>query len=328
MELSMASVIRFYETGGPDVLRCESTEIEPPGLGQARVAQRAIGLNFIDTYYRSGLYPLALPSGLGTEAAGIVEAVGEGVVDIAVGDRVAYVGGPLGAYASGRLMPAEKLVKLPEGIGFEQAAAMMLQGMTTEYLLNRTYAVQPGDAVLIHAAAGGVGQIAVQWAKALGALVIATAGGADKCALVRSLGADLVIDYRVDDFVAPTREITGGRGARVVYDGVGKDTFLRSLDCLAPRGIMVTYGNASGPAPDISPLLLSQKGSLFLTRPTLASYTATRAELLASANSLFDMVLTGKVRVEIAQRYALADATLAHADLAVRKTVGSTVLLP
>lgn len=324
----MAHVIRFHQTGGPEVLQYETLDVGDPGPGQVRVRHHAVGLNFIDTYFRSGLYPTSLPSGLGTEAAGVVEAVGEGVTDIAAGDRVAYAGGPLGAYATERLMPADKLVKLPAAISFDTGAAMMLQGMTAEYLLHRTYAVQPGDAILIHAAAGGVGQIAVQWAKAIGAFVVATAGGEEKCALVRSLGADVVIDYKAGDFVAPTKAATGGKGVKVVYDGVGKDTFMGSLDCLAPRGYMVTYGNASGPVPEISPLLLSQKGSLFLTRPTLGNYTGTRPELLASADALFDAVLSGKVRLDVAQHFPLAEAAKAHAELAARRTVGSTVLVP
>jgi NADPH2:quinone reductase len=324
----MATIVRFHQTGGPEVLRVETVDVGDPGPGQVRIRHHAVGLNFIDTYFRSGLYPAPLPSGLGTEASGVVEAIGEGVTGLAVGERVAYAGGPLGAYATERLVPADKLVPLPEGVTFETAAAMLLQGLTAEYLLNRTYAVQAGDAVLIHAAAGGVGQIAVQWAKSLGALVIATAGGAQKCELVKALGADVVIDYSSQDFVAETRRATDGRGVRVVYDGVGKDTFMGSIDCLAPRGLMVTYGNASGPVPDVSPLLLSQKGSLFLTRPTLGHYTATREELLASAASLFSQVQQGKVRIHVAQRYALTDAAQAHRDLAARKTVGSTILLP
>lgn len=324
----MTEIIRFHQTGGPEVLQLEQVELGEPGLGQVRIRQQAIGLNFIDIYHRAGLYPLPLPSGLGSEAAGLVEAVGEGVSEFQVGDRVGYCSGPQGAYAQARLMPADKLIKLPEAIGFETAAAMLLQGLTAEYLLRRTYAVQAGDAVLIHAAAGGVGQIAVQWAKALGATVIATAGGAAKCARVRALGADVVIDYRSEDFVAATRAATAGRGVRVVYDGVGKDTFAGSLDCLAPRGLMVSYGNASGPVPDIAPLLLAQKGSLFLTRPTLGHYIASRAELLAAAEALFAVVISGAVQIEIAQRYPLQQAAQAHRDLAERRTTGSTILLP
>ncbi|HEY9103107.1 quinone oxidoreductase [Chitinimonas sp.] len=324
----MSQVVRFHQTGGPEVLQLEELDVGSPGPGQARVRHTAIGLNFIDTYYRSGLYAQPLPSGLGSEAAGVVEAVGVGVEGLQPGDRVAYASGPLGAYASERLIPADKLLKLPDAIADETAAAMMLQGLTAEYLLRRTYAVQPGDAILIHAAAGGVGQIAVQWAKALGARVIATAGGADKVALVKQLGADVVIDYRSEDFVAAARAATGGVGVRVVYDGVGKDTFAGSLDCLAPRGLMVTYGNASGPVPEISPLLLSQKGSLFLTRPTLGSYIATRQELEAAAAALFAVVANGSVKISVAQRYPLTQAAQAHVDLAARKTVGSTILIP
>lgn len=324
----MTEMIRFHQTGGPEVLQLEQVELGEPGPGQVRIRQQAIGLNFIDIYHRAGLYPLPLPSGLGSEAAGLVEAVGEGVSEFQVGDRVGYCSGPQGAYAQARLMPADKLIKLPEGISFETAAAMLLQGLTAEYLLRRTYAVQAGDAVLIHAAAGGVGQIAVQWAKALGATVIATAGGAAKCARVRALGADVVIDYHSEDFVAATRAATAGRGVRVVYDGVGKDTFAGSLDCLAPRGLMVSYGNASGPVPDIAPLLLAQKGSLFLTRPTLGHYIASRAELLAAAEALFAVVISGAVQIEIAQRYPLQQAAQAHRDLAERRTTGSTILLP
>jgi len=324
----MSQVVRFHQTGGPEVLQLEELDVGSPGPGQARVRHTAIGLNFIDTYYRNGLYAQPLPSGLGSEAAGVVEAVGVGVEGLQPGDRVAYASGPLGAYASERLIPADKLLKLPDAIADETAAAMMLQGLTAEYLLRRTYAVQPGDAILIHAAAGGVGQIAVQWAKALGARVIATAGGADKVALVKQLGADVVIDYRSEDFVAAARAATGGVGVRVVYDGVGKDTFAGSLDCLAPRGLMVTYGNASGPVPEISPLLLSQKGSLFLTRPTLGSYIATRQELEAAAAALFAVVANGSVKISVAQRYPLTQAAQAHVDLAARKTVGSTILIP
>ena len=324
----MATIIRFHQAGGPDVLTLETAEVGAPGPGQARVRHAAIGVNYIDTYQRSGLYPLSLPSGLGSEAAGVVEAVGEGVDFVQPGDRVAYAGGPLGAYASERVMPADKLIKLPDTIDFKTGASMMLQGLTAEYLLRRTYPVQAGDAILVHAAAGGVGQILVQWAKSLGAFVVATAGGPEKVALARSLGADAVIDYRVDDFVAGVRAATHGRGVKVVYDGVGKDTFMGSLDCLAPRGYMVTYGNASGPVPAIEPLLLSQKGSLFLTRPTLASYVATRAELVEAATALFDVVLSGKVKVGASHEYALADAAQAHIDLQARKTTGSIVLIP
>ena len=324
----MSYAIKFHQTGGPEVLQREEIVVGDPGAGQVRIRQEAVGLNFIDVYYRKGLYPTSLPSGLGTEGSGVVEAVGDDVYFLKPGDRVAYAGGPLGAYASERIMPADKLIKLPDDIGFDMAASMMLQGLTAEYLLRRTYPVKAGDNVLIHAAAGGVGQIALQWAKALGAFVVATAGGPEKVALVKSLGADVVIDYKVDDFVAATREATKGAGVQVVYDGVGKDTFMGSLDCLAPRGYMVSYGNASGAVPAIEPLLLSQKGSLFLTRPTLGSYTSTRAELAEAAEALFEIVLAGKVRVGASNRYPLADVALAHRDLEARKTTGSIILVP
>jgi NADPH2:quinone reductase len=324
----MSYAIKFHQTGGPEVLQREEVVIGDPGPGQVRIRQESVGLNFIDVYYRKGLYPAPLPSGLGTEGSGVVEAVGDDVFFLKPGDRVAYAGGPLGAYASERIMPADKLITLPDDIGFDMAASMMLQGLTAEYLLRRTYPVKAGDNVLIHAAAGGVGQIAVQWAKALGAFVVATAGGPEKVAMAKALGADVVIDYKSEDFVAATREATNGRGVQVVYDGVGKDTFMGSLDCLALRGYMVTYGNASGPVPAIEPLLLSQKGSLFLTRPTLASYTSTRAELAEAAEALFEIVLAGKVKVGASNRYPLADVALAHRDLEARKTTGSTILVP
>lgn len=324
----MPHAIRFHETGGPDVLRWESVTVPAPGPGELHIRNRAVGLNFIDTYHRSGLYPVQLPSGLGLEGAGEVLAVGPGVTGFAPGDRIAYASGPLGAYAEERLLPAEKAVRLPPAIAFETAAAMMLQGLTAQYLLRRTYRVQPGDAVLIHAAAGGVGLLAGQWAKHLGATVIGTAGSADKAALARAHGYDHVILYREEDFVARVRALTGGAGVAVVYDGVGKDTFMGSLDCLRPLGTMVSYGNASGPVPAIEPLLLSQKGSLFLTRPTLMHYTATRADLLAAAAELFEVVEQGVVRVEVNQTYPLAEAARAHRDLESRRTTGSTVLLP
>ncbi len=324
----MSKAIRFYETGGPEVLRWEDVEVGEPGPGQARVRHHAVGLNFIDTYQRSGLYPQPLPSGLGAEAAGVVEAVGPDVTDLKAGDRVAYGSGPLGAYSEVRVMPADKLVKLPEAISFEQGAAMMLQGMTAQYLLRRTYPVKAGDTVLIQAAAGGVGLIASQWAKSLGATVIGTVSSDEKAALAKAHGCDHVIVYTREDFAARTREITGGKGVQVVYDGVGRDTFLKSLDCLALRGMMVSFGNASGPVPAIEPLLLSSKGSLFLTRPTLGHYTSTREELVATANDLFDVVARGAVKIEVRQRYPLAEAAQAHRDLADRKTTGSTVLVP
>ena len=324
----MPSAIRFHRTGGPEVLCYEDIEVGQPAPGEARVRHHAVGLNFIDTYHRSGLYPLPLPSGIGLEGAGVVEAVGEGVSELAVGDRVAYAGGPVGAYSEVRCLPAERLLKLPDALSFETGAAMMLQGLTTAYLLRRTYRVQPGDAVLIHAAAGGVGLIACQWAKALGARVIGTVSTEAKADLALRHGCDEVIFYTREDVARRVRELTGGEGVAVVYDGVGKDTFTASIDSLRVRGMMVSFGNASGPVPPFEPLLLSQKGSLFFTRPVLAHHTAKREELLALGGELFDLVLSGKVKIEVNQRYALADAAQAHRDLEGRKTSGSTILVP
>jgi NADPH2:quinone reductase len=324
----MTHAIRIHQTGGPDVLRWEEVDLPAPAAGEATVRHHAVGLNFIDTYHRTGLYPLPLPAGIGLEGAGVVEAVGEGVTEVKVGDRVAYAGGPVGAYAEARNIPAHRLLLLPDAIDFRTAAAMMLQGLTTAYLLRRTYRVQPGDAVLIHAAAGGVGLIACQWAKALGATVIGTVGSDAKAELARAHGCDHVINYSSENFTARVREITGGEGVPVVYDGVGKDTFMGSLDSLRPLGMMVAYGNASGPVPPMDLLLLSQKGSLFVTRPTLMSYTAKRADLVALGSELFDVVAAGKVRIEVNQRYALKDARQAHLDLEARRTTGSTILLP
>ena len=324
----MPAAIRFHRTGGPEVLCLEEVEIGAPAPGKARVRHHAIGLNFIDTYHRSGLYPLPLPSGIGLEGAGVVEAVGEGVRDLAVGDRVAYAGGPVGAYSEVRCLPAERLLRLPEALSFETGAAMMLQGLTAAYLLRRTYRVQPGDAVLIHAAAGGVGLIACQWAKALGATVIGTVSTEIKAELARQHGCDHVILYTREDVAKRVREITGGEGVAVVYDGVGKDTFMASIDSLRVRGTMVSFGNASGPVPPFEPLLLSQKGSLFFTRPILAHHTAKRDELLDLGGELFEKVLAGQVKIEVNQRYALAEAAQAHRDLEARKTTGSTVLVP
>jgi NADPH2:quinone reductase len=324
----MVQAIRFHETGGPEVLRWEAVEVGEPGPGQARVRHAAVGLNFIDTYHRTGLYPLPLPSGIGLEGAGVVEAVGPGVDNVAPGDRVAYAGGPVGAYSEARCLPADRLLKLPASIDFRTGAAMMLQGLTAAYLLRRTYRVQPGDAVLIHAAAGGVGLIACQWAKALGATVIGTTSSEAKAALARAHGADHVIFYNREDVAKRVREITGGEGVAVVYDGVGKDTFAGSLDSLRTRGMMVSFGNASGPVAPFDPLLLSQKGSIFITRPTLAHHTTRCDELEALGNELFAMVTAGKVRIEVNQTYALKDAAQAHIDLEARKTTGSTILLP
>jgi NADPH2:quinone reductase len=282
----------------------------------------------VDTYHRSGLYPLSLPGGLGSEGAGVVEAVGAGVTHVRPGDRVAYAGGPPGSYAEVRLMPADRLVKPPEAIGDRQAAAMMLKGMTVQYLLRRTYPVQPGETVLFHAAAGGVGLIACQWLKALGATTIGTVGSDPKAELARAHGCDHAVVYTREDFARRVREITGGRGVPVVYDSVGKSTFAGSLDCLRPRGLLVSFGNASGPVPPFELGVLAQKGSLYVTRPTLATYTATRADLEATAKDLFDVVLSGKVKVEVRHTYALKDAAQAHRDLEARKTTGAIVLLP
>ncbi len=324
----MAYAIRFHQTGGPEVLAWEAVEPGEPGPGEARVRHEAVGLNFIDTYHRTGLYPLPLPSGIGLEGAGVVEAIGPGVTEVAVGDRVAYAGGPVGAYAEVRNLPAHRLLRLPDSISSRTAAAMMLQGLTAAYLLRKTYRVQAGDTVLIHAAAGGVGLIACQWAKALGATVIGTVGSPAKAELAKAHGCDHVINYSVENFTQRVREITGGEGVPVVYDGVGKDTFMGSLDCLRPLGMMVTYGNASGPVPPLDLLLLSQKGSLFVTRPTMMHYTAKREDLEALGAELFAVVVSGKVRIEINQTYALRDAAQAHRDLEARKTTGSTILVP
>ena len=324
----MPHAIRIHQTGGPEVLRWEEVVVPVPAAGEATVRHAAVGLNFIDTYHRTGLYPLPLPAGIGLEGAGVVEAVGDGVTEVKVGDRVAYAGGPVGAYVEVRNIPAHRLLKLPDSIAFNTAAAMMLQGLTAAYLLRRTYRVQPGDAVLIHAAAGGVGLIACQWAKALGATVIGTVGSPAKAALAKAHGCDHVINYSTENFTQRVREITGGEGVPVVYDGVGKDTFMGSLDSLRPLGMLVTYGNASGPVPPFDLLQLSQKGSLFVTRPTIVHYTAKRTDLEALGAELFDVVASGKVRIEVNQTYALKDAAQAHRDLEARKTTGSTILLP
>ena len=323
-----ANAIRIHETGGPEVMRWEEVEVPPAGPGEVTIKNHACGLNFIDTYQRSGLYPLTMPSGLGLEGAGVVEAVGPGVAEFKAGDRVAYCSAPNGAYATYRNYPAERLIKLPDSVDFETAAGMMLQGMTVEFLVRRTYPVKAGDFVLFHAAAGGVGTIAMQWLNALGAVTIGTAGSPEKCAMAKSLGAAHVINYRSEDWVKRVKEITDGKGVHVVYDGVGKDTFLPSLDCLRMRGMMVTFGNASGAVPEIPPLILSQKGSLFLTRPTLFHYIASRADLELSAGALFDVVNRGVVKIQIGHRYPLKDAAEAHRDLQARKTTGATILIP
>ena len=324
----MAKVIRFHKTGGPEVLVLEDVDVGEPGAGQARVRQSACGLNYIDTYHRSGLYPLPLPSGIGQEGAGVVEAVGPGVTQVKPGDRVAYAGGTVGAYADVRIMGADRLVNLPDGLSFEQGAAMMLQGMTAQYLLKRTYKVQPGDTILVHAAAGGVGLIMCQWAKALGATVIGTVGSDEKAALAKAHGCDHPIVYTRENFTQRVKELTVGAGLPVVYDSIGKDTFAGSLDCLHPLGLMVSFGNASGPVAPVDLSMLVSRGSLFLTRPTLVTYTAKREDLVASAKDLFDIVLSGKVKIEVRQRYALKDAVQAHRDLEARKTTGSTLLIP
>jgi NADPH:quinone reductase-like Zn-dependent oxidoreductase len=325
----MTKAMRIHEYGGPEVLRWEDVELGAPGAGEVLVRHGAVGLNFIDVYMRTGAYPQpALPAGIGLEAAGLAEALGPGVTDLALGDRVAYAAPPPGAYAEARLMPAAKLVKIPEGVTDNQAAAMMLKGMTAEYLLHRTYAVKPGDTILFHAAAGGVGLIACQWARHLGATVIGTVSTAEKAALAAAHGCDHPIIVGPDGFTEQVRELTGGAGVRVVYDSIGKDSFEGSLDCLAPRGMMVSFGQSSGPVPDFNIAGLASRGSLFLTRPSVMTYTAGREDLEASAAALFDVVAAGHVRIEINQTYALADAVQAHTDLEARKTTGSTVLLP
>jgi NADPH2:quinone reductase len=323
----MTHAIRLTAHGGPEQLTWQEITLGDPGPGEVRLAQSAVGLNYIDVYHRTGLYPTAAPPiTIGLEAAGVVEAVGPEVTELAVGDRVAYASPPLGAYADARLMPADRLVKLPEGIGDRMAAAIMLQGLTVQYLIRRTYRVKAGDTVLFHAAAGGVGLLACQWLKALGATVIGTVGSPEKAELARANGCDHTIDYTRENFVERVKEITDGLGVPVVYDSVGKDTFMGSLDCLAPFGLMVLYGNASGPVEPFDPLILSQKGSLFLTRPTVITYTAQRDDLVASANELFEVVLSGTVRAHIGQSYPLREAAQAHRDLEARKTTGSTVL--
>ena len=322
----MPHAIRVHEVGGPEVLKWEQVEVGEPGPGQVRLRQEAAGLNFIDVYHRTGLYPQPLPFTPGVEGAGIVEAIGPDVTDLKVGDRVAYAG-PIGGYAEIRIIDAGRLVKLPDAIPSEQAVAAMLQGMTVHMLLRRVYAVKAADTILVHAAAGGVGLIACQWAKALGATVIGTVGNDDKAELARAHGCDHPIVYTRQDFVAEVDRITEGKKLPVVYDSVGKDSFLKSLDCLAPRGMMVSFGNASGPPDPFAPGLLAQKGSLFLTRPTLFNYIATRPELDQAAGELFGMLASGKVKVEVKQRFALANAAEAHRALEGRKTSGSTVLM-
>ncbi len=325
----MPKAIKIYETGGPEVMRWEDYDPGQPAAGEALLRHEAVGLNFIDVYHRTGTYPLpALPAIFGIEGAGIVEAIGEGVSEVAAGDRVAYAGGPPGAYAEARLIPAHRLVKVPDAISTRQAAAMMLQGMTARYLLRGCYDVKAGDTILIHAAAGGVGLIVCQWAHHLGATVIGTVGSEEKAKLAKSHSCDHTILYNQEDFAERTREITGGKGVDVVYDSVGQATFMKSLDCLRPMGMMVSFGQSSGLVPAFDPGLLSAKGSLFLTRPSLMTYTAARNDLLEHARDLFEVVGSGAVKIEIQQTYPLSEAARAHQDLEARKTTGSTILLP
>ncbi len=319
--------IRFDQTGGPDVLRLADVELAPPGPGEIRLRQTAIAVNYIDTYHRSGLYPVKLPSGVGLEAVGVVEAVGAGVTDFAVGDRAGYCTGPIGAYAEAANLPAARAVKIPDAISDDLAASILMKGMTSEYLLLRTYKVQPGDTILFHAAAGGVGQIACQWAKVLGATVIGTVGSDAKVSLAKANGCDHVIVSTREDIGARVMALTGGKGVAVSYDGVGKDSWEASIASLAPRGFFVSFGNASGPVPPISPALLSPK-SLYLTRPGLFAYTATTAELRMSAEALFEVMMSGKMKVAAPAVYALADAAKAHEDLQARRTTGSIILKP
>jgi NADPH2:quinone reductase len=325
----MTKAIRIYETGGPEVLRWEDYDPGQPAAGEALVRHEAVGLNFIDVYHRAGIYPLpSLPAVIGMEGAGIVAAVGEGVTEVTVGERVAYAGLPPGAYAETRLIPAHRLVKLPDAISTKQGAAMMLQGMTARYLLRGCYKVKAGDRILIHAAAGGVGLIVCQWANHLGATVIGTVGSEEKAELARAHGCHHTILYNQEDFAERTREITDGRGVDVVYDSVGQATFMKSLDCLRPMGMMVSFGQSSGLVPPFDPGLLSAKGSLFLTRPTLMTYTAERKALLEHARDLFEVVQSGAVKIEIKQSYPLSETARAHQDLEARKTTGSAILLP
>ena len=324
----MTHAIRLHQTGAPELMQWESIALPPPAAGEVRLRHHAIGLNYIDTYHRSGLYPLPLPSGLGQEAAGVVEAVGEGVSEVAVGDRVAYATAPLGAYAEARNVPADVLVPLPDALSFEQGAAMLMQGLTAQYLLRRTYRVQAGDTILVHAEAGGVGTIMCQWAKALGATVIGTVGSEHKAELARANGCDHPIVYTRENFARRVRELTDGEGVPVVFDSIGKDTFMDSLACLRPLGLMVSFGNASGAVPLVDIGVLARMGSLFLTRPTLFTYAARRSDLLAMASELFDLVVAGTLRVEINQRYALKDVAQAHRDLEGRRTSASSILLP
>lgn len=324
----MTNAIRIHEHGGPDVMKWEAIEVGNPGEKEMRVRHTAVGLNYIDTYHRTGLYKIPLPSVIGREGAGVVEAIGAAVTEFKVGDRVAYASAPIGSYAEARLIAADRVVKIPDSVTDQQAASIMLKGMTAQYLIRRTHAVKPGDTILFHAAAGGVGLILCQWAKHLGATVIGTVGSEEKATLAKANGCDHVINYRNEDFVARVAEITAEKKCAVVYDGVGKDTFLKSLDCVRPRGLVALFGNASGKVDPLDLGVLAAKGSLFVTRPTLDTHVATREDLVATANDLFDVVGRGIVKIEINQTYALEDAAQAHRDLEARKTTGSTVLIP
>lgn len=326
--MTTARVIRFEKTGGPEVLASATVEIANPGAGEVLIRQEAIGLDFIDTYHRTGLYPVPLPAVPGLEAAGVIEAVGAGVTDFREGDRVAYPAGPMGSYASHRLFPAARLVKLPDGVDFEAAAALMLKGATVECLVRRAFRVEAGQTILFHAAAGGVGLIACQWLKALGANVIGTVGSEEKAEIARAHGCTHTINYNTEDFVARVREITDGKGVPVVYDGVGRDTFMGSLDCLSRRGMMVSFGNATGPVAPFSPAVLAQKGSLFLTRPTMMDYVATREDLELSTSTVFDAIKAGHITASVRQRFALENAAEAHRALESRATTGQTILIP
>jgi len=323
----MTHAIRFHRPGGPEVLVWEEVQVGKPGPGEARIRHTAVGLNFVDIYNRSGLYPAQLPSGLGGEGAGVVEEVGSGVTHLKPGDRVAYGAAPIGSYAEARLIPADRLLKLPDSIDDKTAAAMMLKGLTVQYLIRQTYRVKSGDTILLHAAAGGVGLILSQWAKHLGATVIGTVGSDDKAKLAKAHGCAHTIVYTREDFVKRVDEITGGKKVPVVYDSVGKDTFLKSLDCLAPLGVVALFGQSSGSVEPLNLGILAQKGSLFVTRPTLNTYAAKHEALTAMAKELFDVVQSGAVKIEVHQTYPLKDAAKAHADLAARKTTGSTVFL-
>jgi NADPH2:quinone reductase len=324
----MVKAIRMNRVGGPEVMELVEVDLPPPGPGEVRMRHEAIGLNYIDVYHRTGLYPQPMPGALGVEGAGVVEEVGEGVTDLKVGDRVAYGGRPLGAYSEARNIPAAQLLVLPKQIEFDTAAAMMLQGLTVQYLFHRTVPLKAGDTILFHAAAGGVGLIACQWARVMGVNLIGTVGSEEKAALAIENGATHVINYNQENFTERVKELTDGKGVSAVYDSIGKDTFIGSLDCLQPLGTMVSFGNASGPVPPFSLSELASRGSLFVTRPSLMAYMARREDLDAAAKSLFGVVSSGEVKIDIRQRYALADVQQAHRDLEARKTTGSTILLP